>query len=50
MITHDSTISAIADTFSELISSLTVKSGLAVDWFEYTSLRDQESLDTDMLR
>ena len=33
----DNTISAVADTLSELISSLTFKSGLAIDWFEYNS-------------
>ena len=34
----DNTISAVADTLSELITSLTLKSGLAIDWFEYNSM------------
>ena len=34
----DNTISAVADTLSELISSLTFKSGLAIDWFEYNPM------------
>ena len=34
----DNTISIVADTLSELISSLTFKSGLAIDWFEYNSM------------
>ena len=37
-IADDNTISAVADTLSELISSLTFKSGLAIDWFEYNSM------------
>ena len=34
----DDTISAVADTLSELITSLTLKSGLAIDWFKYNSM------------
>ena len=34
----DNTILAVADTLSELISSSTFKSGLAIDWFEYNSM------------
>ena len=34
----DNTIATIADTLSELISSLTFKSGLAIDWFEHNSM------------